>query len=194
MPDLDAVPQENPKKFRLNWNASDPNEDELTFSLHFRKDGWKDWVLLEDNLDKKDFEWDTTTIPSGLYQFKVTASDRRDNGPEDALTATRTSSPRAGDAPAAHGDREAGGLRRRPGHPRSDRHRSARPPHRGVVLGRRQTLGEHLPDGRPVRQQGETFRFKTDALRPGAHILVLRVRDAGGNVGAGDVAFTVERK
>jgi hypothetical protein len=40
----------------------------------------------------------------------------------------------------------------------------------------------------------ETFRFKTDALRPGAHILVLRVRDAGGNLGAGDVAFSTPKQ
>jgi hypothetical protein len=91
VPDLDAAPQDNPKKFRLKWNAVDANEDELTYALYFRKESWKDWVLLEDNLDKKDFEWDTTTIPSGLYQFRVTASDRRDNSPDDARTVERTS-------------------------------------------------------------------------------------------------------
>ena len=38
----------------------------------------------------------------------------------------------------------------------------------------------------------ETFRFKTDELRPGTHVLVLRVRDAAGNVGAGDVVIRKE--
>jgi hypothetical protein len=194
VPDLDAAPQDNPKKFRLRWNANDPNEDELTFQLHFKKDGWKDWVLLEDNLDKKDFEWDTTTIPSGLYQFKVSASDRRDNAPEEARTAQRTSPL----VPVTHlppvvtvklagfeGDQ-------------------------AIIEGSaadplvRLTEAQYSIDGKRwsnifptdglFDSKTETFRFKTDALRPGAHILVLRVRDAGGNLGAGDVAFSTPKQ
>src|SRR5262249_13846990 len=41
VPDLDAVNLENPKKLKLKWSATDPNEDELTYSLWVRKDGWK---------------------------------------------------------------------------------------------------------------------------------------------------------
>ena len=40
----------------------------------------------------------------------------------------------------------------------------------------------------------ETFRFRTETLRPGTYVLVMRVRDAAGNVGTGDVVFTVNRK
>ena len=38
----------------------------------------------------------------------------------------------------------------------------------------------------------KTFRFKTEGLKPGTYVLVLRVRDAAGNTGSGDVVFTVE--
>jgi hypothetical protein len=38
------------------------------------------------------------------------------------------------------------------------------------------------------------FRFKTESLRPGTYVLVLRVRDAAGNVGSGDIVFTVQPK
>ena len=38
----------------------------------------------------------------------------------------------------------------------------------------------------------ETFRFKTDALRPGTHVLVLRVRNAAGNSVAGDIVLRKE--
>jgi hypothetical protein len=41
--------------------------------------------------------------------------------------------------------------------------------------------------------KAETFRFKTDALKPGTHVLVLRVRDAAGNTGSGDVVFSVPK-
>jgi hypothetical protein len=40
----------------------------------------------------------------------------------------------------------------------------------------------------------EEFRFKTESLEPGTYVVVLRVRDAAGNIGAGEVVFTVEPK
>ena len=32
----------------------------------------------------------------------------------------------------------------------------------------------------------------TEALKPGTYVVVLRVRDAAGNIGSGDVVFTVK--
>src|SRR5262249_21227082 len=61
VPDLDAANLDDPKKLRLKWTATDANEDELTYAVHVRKDGWKSWVLLDDDLTKTEFEWDTTT-------------------------------------------------------------------------------------------------------------------------------------
>src|SRR5205807_10009330 len=78
---------------KLKWIASDPNDDELSYSLYVRKTGWKNWVRLEEDFDKKEYEWDTTTTPSGVYHFKVVASDRKDNSAEDALTGERLSAP-----------------------------------------------------------------------------------------------------
>ena len=40
----------------------------------------------------------------------------------------------------------------------------------------------------------KTFRVKTEGLRPGTYMLVLRVKDASGNMGASDVVFTVQPK
>jgi len=38
----------------------------------------------------------------------------------------------------------------------------------------------------------ERFRFKTSALKAGSYILVMRVRDAAGNTGSGDLMFTIK--
>jgi hypothetical protein len=194
VPDLDANPQDSPKKFRLRWNATDPNEDELTFSLHFKKDGWKEWVLFEDNLDKNNFEWDTTTIPSGLYQFKVTASDRRDNSPEETKTAERASPlvpvthlPPVVSVKLAGFDGDQAILEATAADPLVRLTEAA-----FSVDGKR--WANIFPTDGLFDSKTETFRFKTDALWPGAHILVLRVRNAAGNLGSGDVAFAVERK
>ena len=51
------------------------------------------WVQLDDDLDRTDFEWDTTTTPSGIYQLKIVASDHKDNPDNEALTAERVSTP-----------------------------------------------------------------------------------------------------
>ena len=40
----------------------------------------------------------------------------------------------------------------------------------------------------------ETFQFKTESLKPGTHVLVLKVKDAAGNTGSGDVMFTVDSR
>jgi hypothetical protein len=194
VPDLDATPQENPKKFRLKWNAVDPNEDEVTFAVHFRKEGWKDWVLLEDNLEKKDFEWDTTTIPSGMYQFKLTASDRRDNSAEDARAVDKASPlvPVTHLPPAVtvklagfEGDRAIIAA-------------SAADPLVRLTEAAYSIDGKRwsniFPSDGLFDSKSEAFRFKTDALRPGTHILVLRVRDAAGNLGSGDVVFAAPAK
>ena len=40
----------------------------------------------------------------------------------------------------------------------------------------------------------ESFNFKTEPLQPGTHVLVLRIKNAAGNVGSADVLFTVPEK
>jgi hypothetical protein len=40
----------------------------------------------------------------------------------------------------------------------------------------------------------ETFKFKTEHLKPGTYVLVLKVEDASGNTGTGDVVFSVPAK
>ena len=42
--------------------------------------------------------------------------------------------------------------------------------------------------------KSENFRFKTESLKPGTYVVVLRVRDAAGNTGAADVVFTVQQR
>jgi hypothetical protein len=192
VPDLDAVNLENPKKLKLKWTAVDPNEDELLYTLYVRKDGWKNWVKLEDNLEKTTFEWDTTTMPSGIYQVKIVASDRKDNAPEDTLTAERISAP----FPVAHTPPTVkvtfAGM--------EGEHAVLEATASDALV--RLTEASFTVNGKkwnnvfPVDglfdSKTEEFRFKTEALKPGTYVVVLRVRDAAGNVGCGDVVFTVE--
>lgn len=192
VPDLETKDLENPKKLKLKWTASDPNEDELTFNLYCRKDGWKDWVLLEENLDKSTYDWDITSIPSGLYQLKVVASDRKDNAEEDALTAERISAP----VPVTHlppnvtvklvGFENGQALIEA-----SAADPFVRLTEASFAVDGKRWVNVFPTDGL-FDGKTETFRFRTDALRPGTHILVLRVRNAAGNYGSGDVVIRKE--
>jgi hypothetical protein len=191
VPDLNAVNLENPKKLKIKWSAVDANEDDLTYRLLVRKDGWNNWVELEDDLDKTDFEWDTTTTPSGTYRLKVIANDRKDNPDSEALTGERVSLPLlvCHEAPAVtvktasiDGDRivlEA-----------TARSPLARLASASFAVNGKKWINVFPEDGL-FDSKAETFRFQTESLKPGTYVLVLRVRDAAGNAGSSDVVFSV---
>ncbi len=82
-------------KLDLKWDASDPNDDDLTYSLAIHKEGWPDWVELGGAapLTDKNFSWDTTAVPGGVYRLRVAASDRPSNPPQEARTSTLSSEP-----------------------------------------------------------------------------------------------------
>jgi hypothetical protein len=194
VPDLDAVTLDNPKKLKLKWTATDANEDELTYSLFVRKDGWKNWVQLEENLEKKEFEWDTTTTPSGLYQVKVVASDRRDNAAEEALTGERVSAPFAvSHTPPAVTVKVTGVEGDQAVVEATATDPLVRLTAASFAVNGKKWVNVFPADGL-FDSKTEHFKFKTEALKPGTYVLVLRVKDAAGNTGAGDVVFTVQAR
>jgi len=73
------------------WSAHDDNDDELRYSVYFRGENQRDWLLLKDNLDQKYYSWDTTTMPDGAYYLKIVANDSQSNPPSAALKAERES-------------------------------------------------------------------------------------------------------
>jgi len=192
VPDLDTKDLENAKKLKLKWNASDPNDDDLTFNVYCKKEGWKDWVLLEENTEKNLYDWDTTGMPSGIYQIKIVASDRKDNAAEDALSAERVSTP----IPVTHLAPTV--TLKVVGYEKDQAivEASAADPYVRLTEASFAVDGKRwinvFPTDSLFDSKAETFRFKTDALRPGTHVLVLRVRNAAGNFGAGDVVIRKE--
>jgi outer membrane protein assembly factor BamB len=191
VPDLNAVNLDNPKKLRIRWSAADANEDELVYRLLVRKDGWNNWVELEDDLDKTEFEWDTTTTPSGIYRVKVMASDRKDNPESEALTGERVSLPFVvcHEAPAV--TVKTVGIDRG----RVALEATARSPLVRLISASFAVNGKKwinvFPEDGLFDSKAETFHFQTEPLQSGMYVLVLRVRDAAGNTGSADVVFQV---
>lgn len=193
-PDLNAVNLTDPKKLKLKWSAVDANEDDLVYRVLVRKDGWKSWVELEDELDRTDYEWDTTATPSGVYRMKIVASDHKDNPDGQALTGERVSAPFVvcHEAPAVtvktagiEGDRvvlEA-----------TARSPLVRLTAASFAINGKKWVNIFPADGL-FDSKAETFHFKTEGLKPGTYVVVVRVRDAAGNTGSADVVFSVQPK
>jgi len=76
----------------ITWDASDPNNDTLVYTLYFRKEHSGEWILLKDKLKDATYDWDTKTVADGRYQVKVVASDALSNQPGEGKTASRISS------------------------------------------------------------------------------------------------------
>ena len=75
----------------ITWDASDPNNDPLIFSLYYRQGISAPWILLKDKLKDNGYEWDTRSVADGRYQVKVVASDAAANPVGEGKTANRVS-------------------------------------------------------------------------------------------------------
>lgn len=194
VPDLNVVHLDDPKKYKVKWSAVDANEDELTYTLSVRKEGWSDWVELEQAYGKTEYEWDTTTTPSGVYRLKVVASDRLANSEPDALTHTKVSVPFVvSHTPPAVSLKV---LSQKEG--RATIEVAASSPWVRLVKASYAINGKKwvplFPEDGMFDGTTEKFQFETDSLEQGAYVLVVQTRDAAGNTGSADLVFKVEGK
>jgi sugar lactone lactonase YvrE len=85
-----AVPDQGKRMFRkgfrtVTWRASDDNGDSMRYSVAFRSKGTGNWLRLRDNIEETQINFDTSQLPDGLYELRITATDAPDN-PDAALT------------------------------------------------------------------------------------------------------------
>ena len=74
------------KGFRtVSWRASDANNDALRYTLSFRQKGSDRWLRLRENMSETHINFDTSQLPDGRYELRLTASDAPDN-PDQPLT------------------------------------------------------------------------------------------------------------
>src|SRR5204863_83670 len=64
----------------LRWEAADPNDDKLQYTLEFRRESDPAvWLPMAKDLDETWYSFDETALPDGLYRFRLRASDRKQN-------------------------------------------------------------------------------------------------------------------
>jgi hypothetical protein len=74
------------KGFRtVTWRAHDDNGDSLRYTLSFRKVGSDQWLRLRENFDESSMNFDTSQLPDGNYEVRLSVTDAQDN-PDNALS------------------------------------------------------------------------------------------------------------
>jgi PQQ-like domain len=69
------------------WRARDANGDSLRYTISFRPKGSGSWLRLRENIEETQINFDTSQLPDGRYELRLTATDAEDN-PDAALTDT----------------------------------------------------------------------------------------------------------
>jgi hypothetical protein len=73
------------QQIQVVWQADDPDNDRLVYSLYFRGEDESQWKMLRANLTETVYSMDSDALADGRYFFRVVASDR----PSNALNTTR---------------------------------------------------------------------------------------------------------
>jgi WD40 repeat protein len=74
------------KGFRtITWRAHDDNGDALRYTVSFRKKGTTNWLRLRENVEETSLNFDTSQLPDGTYEVRLSVTDSVDN-PDTPLT------------------------------------------------------------------------------------------------------------
>ncbi len=176
----------------LEWKASDPNDDELTYDLFFKSVGAAEWKELAEDLDEQKYTWDTDRVPAGRYLVRLVASDRAARAEEEALTAEHVFRPLTVDnrRPEVVGlkAKAAGGGTYRITGQAQDSHTTLKS----------MRVSRNSGDWKPVFPKDgimdgyrEEFSYRTEELSGGEHVFVFTAKDEKGNVGSGRIVINV---
>ena len=78
----------------LRWKVSDPNQDELRYTLAVRPEEREaGWLPIVAEIKDESYGFDATVLPDGRYRFRLTASDARGNAEGDGLEVRQESEP-----------------------------------------------------------------------------------------------------
>ncbi|HYH10636.1 MAG TPA: hypothetical protein VEK11_26565 [Thermoanaerobaculia bacterium] len=85
-----AAAEQGKRMFRkgyrtLSWRAKDDNGDSLRYTVSFRPKGSDKWLRLRENIEETQLNFDTSQLPDGRYEVRLSVTDVTDN-PEQALT------------------------------------------------------------------------------------------------------------
>ncbi len=180
-------------KATIAWDASDPNNDVLEYTLYFRRGPGEPWILLKDKLLDATYDWDTRAVADGRYEIKVMASDANANPVGLGKTASRVSNPVVVDnTPPVIGDLK---WQQRGGAIHVDlrtRDRTSTIAAVDYSVDSRTDWQLVLPTSGIYDSPEETVSFDIKSLTPGQHQITLRSTDSMGNQGFENLSVRVD--
>jgi hypothetical protein len=169
------------------WQADDPDNDRLLYSIYFHGEGETRWMPLKTNIHDTSITFDADILADGKYYFRVIASDREANPPASAREAQLVSAPVMIDntPPVV----TVGSTRYTSGqaHVEFDAADAASPLRRcEYALDAQGWVPVEAADG-VIDSLREKFVIDLQNLAPGEHLLVIRAADSANNTGVAKV-------
>ncbi|HRU06601.1 MAG TPA: hypothetical protein P5137_12605 [Candidatus Brocadiia bacterium] len=175
---------------RIQWQASDPNGDELLFQAMYRLYGGKTWRPIGGLSAVASRNWDTLAVPDGRYEVRVVAVDAPSNPVGTILTGELTSEPMLVDntrpvllwgkvTTDAEGKLFLEGV--------ADDNLSPIV-HLWLSVNGGRWSSIAAADG-VLDSRQEPFKVALPKLPVGEHVMVVRIMDAARNIGSGSVTY-----
>jgi len=180
-----------PSPVTLTWKASDPNGDELEYSLYVKSSDETSWHLLKDKIKSTSYRLDHSILADGQYVAMLVASDTLSNPPANALKDRMLSTPFWIDNTPPTVNVEHAEVKGKQAvvqfiveDPISPLHNAQS----SVGEGHWQEINS---DDGIIDSRTEKFTVKTGVLAPGEHVISLRAYDTAGNVGIGKAVVEI---
>ena len=178
----------------INWQAEDPNFDQLKYEVFVKGAAETSWKSIAEKLRDPRLTWNTVRVPDGVYRLKVKADDELSNPPGRSLSTEEVSEPFTIDntppSVTIKTNVEADGKVSVAAE-LTDAASAIDDAAYSVDSGTWVMLS---PNDGIFDSPKENVSVKTDALKPGEHTIVINVRDAAGNIGAGKAVVVVPGK
>ncbi|MGO8734864.1 MAG: hypothetical protein ACLQVM_18965 [Terriglobia bacterium] len=171
----------------LNWQADDPNNDLLVYSLYVKGTDEQDWHLLKDKLHQSSYTIDPNTLPDGKYVAKLVASDEDSNPPEMARKSELLSAPFWVDNTPP----QVRVIRATETEVLFEVEDSTSPLRSAETSIDGKEWRDLLSDDGIVDSRKETFTVRLSKLGAGEHIVSVRAYDTAGNVGVGKAVLHI---
>ena len=185
----------NPGAMTVTWQATDPNEDAMAFTVAARQLPAGVWVTLAKDLAQPQYVWQARESADAQYEVKVTASDAADNVAGEGQTVSRVSDPVMIDhTPPAIGDLKT----QMTGTTATITLRAV--DRSGVISGIEYSIdsADHwqkaLPDDKIADSPEERYTLKLAGLKPAKHAVLIRAVDGSGNQSFESVTVNVPGK
>lgn len=193
-PSFDSDSNSEPStKVTIRWKVDARDDDDLHYDVRARPEGTGEtqWIPLHDGgepVTKRELSWDLSTVPDGVYEVEVVASDEPSNGAGNARTDELRSAPFVVDRqrPTIDGLRFSGGkvegtVRDQGGYVHDVAYRIGDGKFRPVAAA----------DGM-FDEPEEAVSFELPDQGPGVYRIVVRARDAFGNIATQALIATVK--